>query len=329
MIDAPADSPFLPGTNIQIAWDSTSLGLIKTCPRLYQLTMIEGWAPKGESIHLRFGGEFHQALWDYDQSVAAGLPHDEAVHDSVKELLFRTADFKDEPDTRAGKYKNRESLVRTTVNYLDHRKDDTLTTVKLSNGKPAVELSFRFELPFGPDMLIPNEDGEMVPANHNYLLCGHLDRVCSDPNGTIFIEDHKTTTTTPGDYYFAQYEPNNQMSLYTFAGGVVFDLPIKGVVINAVQLLIEHPYNRFIRGFTFRNRDQQEEWVADLSRWLQMAQWFAENDTWPQNDTACDKFGGCRFRNVCSKSPAVRDIYLKSDFIKLEEKDRWNPLASR
>jgi hypothetical protein len=32
----PAVSPFLPGTKIQFAWDSTSLGMLKTCPRLYQ-----------------------------------------------------------------------------------------------------------------------------------------------------------------------------------------------------------------------------------------------------------------------------------------------------
>ena len=46
-------SPYLPGTNIQFAWDSTSLGLLKTCPRLYYYTIIEGYAPRGESIHPR------------------------------------------------------------------------------------------------------------------------------------------------------------------------------------------------------------------------------------------------------------------------------------
>ena len=58
-------SPFLPGTKIQFAWDSTSLGLIKTCPRLYQYTMIDGWGHRGESIHLKFGIEYHHALEFY------------------------------------------------------------------------------------------------------------------------------------------------------------------------------------------------------------------------------------------------------------------------
>ena len=47
------------------------------------------------------------------------------------------------------------------------------------------------------------------------------------------------------------------------------------------------------------------------------------------NDTACDKFGGCKFRSICSKSPQVREQFLRSDFVKLEEKDQWNPLKSR
>ena len=45
-------SPFLPGTQIMYAWDSTALGLLKTCPRLYQYTIIEGWGSRDESIHL-------------------------------------------------------------------------------------------------------------------------------------------------------------------------------------------------------------------------------------------------------------------------------------
>ena len=321
-------SCFLPGTKIQFAWDSTSIGLIKTCPRLYQYTMIDGYRPKGESIHLRFGGEFHQALWDYDTSRAAGIPHDDAVHDTIRELLIRTADFRPDPDTKAGRYKSREALIRAVILDLDHRRNDNMKTYILSNGKPAVELSFRFELGFGPYFYDDSRDTD-PQAPQPYLLCGHLDRVCADPSGDLFVEDHKTTTTTPGDYFFNQFEPSNQMSLYSYAGQIVLGAPIRGVAINAVQLLMTDPHARFVRGFTFRNKDQLEEWLVDLSRWLQLAGWYATNKEWPQNDTACDKFGGCRFREVCAKSPSVRHIYLNSNFDKLPEEERWNPLRSR
>jgi len=343
MTDSPflpgkPESPFLPGTKTQWAWDSTSIGLLKTCPRLYQYTILDGYQPKGESVHLRFGSEFHSALWNYDRMIAEDIPHDEAVREAVHALMITTADWRPVPDPDQPrdprKHKNRESLIRTVIYYLDHRRNDPLKTYKMANGEAAVEVSFRFELSFGPDHHNPREYGAS-PADvalglvQPYLLCGHLDRICEDANGDLFIEDHKTTTSTPGQYYFAGYEPNNQMSLYTTAGQVVLEAPVRGVAINAVQLLLEPPYARFIRGFTFRNPEQLEEWQTDLSRWLQLAEWYAENDYWPQNDTACDKFGGCGFRNVCSKAPSVRHIYLNSDFTKLSEDERWNPLKSR
>src|SRR5258708_3366074 len=87
---APPASPFLHGTNIQYAWDSTSLGYLKTCPRLYQLIMIEGWAPRNTSVHLRFGQEYHSAIEDYDKAKAAGADHDSAMREALRQLLIRT-----------------------------------------------------------------------------------------------------------------------------------------------------------------------------------------------------------------------------------------------
>lgn len=345
-------SPFLPGTKIQYAWDSTSLGLFKTCPRLYQYTMIDGYVPKSESVHLRFGGEYHSALEFYDHARAKGIPHEDAIHDTIRETLLRTWDYViDEAtgevidsspalptgDDKATKYKNRNTLISLVIDYIDHfGPDDPAQTYIKADGQPAVELSFRFELDYGPDAAAgggtyKNIDGvhsEYVPPySQPYLLCGHLDRVV-DFNDQLLVMDRKTTTTSLGPYYFKQYEPNNQMSLYTIAGKVVLDSPIRGVIIDAAQILLTEPH-RFVRGFTYRTEEQSEEWLANLEITLNDAEAFATAEYWPMNDTACDKFGGCRFREICSKSPTVREKFLKSDFNKLEESERWNPLRSR
>jgi hypothetical protein len=290
-------SPYLPGTNIQYAWDSTSLGLLKTCPRLYQYVMIEGWGSKDESIHLRYGIEYHTTLEEFDILKASGATHDEALHEAIKNLYARTFDWVVDPDTKAGKYKNRTSILQATIDYMDKYRDDPAQTFILDDGRPAVELS------------------------------GHLDRVV-DFQGMLFGMDRKTTTTTLSDYYFAQYEPNNQMTLYTLASKVILKTPVKGIIIDAVQLLLEKP-NAFQRSFTYRTEDQLQEWLDDLGYWLSIAESYADQGYWPQNDTACDKFGGCRFREVCSKSPGVRDAYLRSKFTQQEEGDRWNPLKAR
>jgi len=315
--DAPVPSPFLPGTHVQWAWDSTSLGYIKTCPRLYQYIMIEGWVPKDESVHLRFGIEFHRALEDYDRLRAEGCTHQDATRAIIGDLCVRTREWDVDPETKAGRYKNRATLLGLIIDYLDHYFHDVAETYILEDGRPAVELSFRFELDWGP------EGADETP----YLLCGHLDRVVSF-GGNLLVMDRKTTTSSPGDYYFAQFEPNNQMSLYTLAGQVVIGSPVRGVIIDACQILLDKP-NAFTRSITYRTPDQLEEWVLDLQVLLNEAEAYAAADYWPQRDTSCGLYGGCKFREVCSKSPHVREAYLRSKFNQLPEGERWNPLKPR
>lgn len=338
-----APSPFLPGTQIQFAWDSTSLSWLKTCPRLYQYQMLDGWSLKEDAIHLRFGIEYHQALHDYELSKATGITHVDALHDTVRALLIRIADWNPVPRTKSEELKTKFNLLRSIVWYLEKYKDDPAKTIILKDGTPAMELSFKFELDWGPQYAIAGiieedpqgelksntgrkfkhiEDRTLQP----YLLCGHLDRVV-DFSGETFVMDRKTSTSTLGSYYFDQYAPDNQMTIYSFAGQVILDAPVKGVIIDAIQ--IAKDWSRPVRGFTFRTNDQIDEWLRDLRSWLSLAESYATEGYWPQNDTACSKFGGCRFREICSKSPHVREKFLEADFVKAEPQDRWNPLKPR
>lgn len=341
-INAPP-SPFLPNTNIQFAWDSTSLGYLKVCPRLYQLIMIEGWSPKDDSVHLRFGSEYHSAIEDYDKAKASGSNHADAIRHAVLQLMIRTGDWDVDTESKAGRYKNRRTLIQLAIDYFDKFIFDEAETHILENGKAAVELSFQFALGFGPkEQPLKQTGGPQEPVDKGwgitqilatyspaqpYLLCGHLDRVVRF-NHDLYVLDHKTTTTTPSSYFFDGFNPNNQMTLYTFASQVVYHAPVKGVIIEAAQIKLEEP-NEFKRGVTYRTQDQLDEWLADLEFWLAQAESFATAGYWPMNDTSCDKFGGCVFRGICSKSPQVREKWLAGDFIKKPLEARWNPLKSR
>lgn len=161
-------SPFLPGTNIQVAWDSTSLGMLKTCPRLYQYTMIDGWAPRDESVHLRFGIEYHAALEYFDHLIAQGADREDSLRGIIRSAMVRTADWAPDRNTKAGKYKNRDSLIQLLVDYVDHFSPDPAVTYIKHDGAPAVELSFRFELDFGPSHAEYPDEGAGHPQP--YLL---------------------------------------------------------------------------------------------------------------------------------------------------------------
>lgn len=307
--------PFLPGTKIQFAWDSTSLGWLKECPRKYQYHMVEGWRSKGESVHLRFGQLYHSALELYDRLRAEGVDHDQALRTVVYATMKETwepaeGDTPEHPWDSGHNLKTRETLVRSIIWYLDHFIDDPAKTVILTNGKPAVELSFKMELDWGP--------GRSQP----YILCGHLDRVVEFSGGT-YVMDRKTSTSTIGSYYFDQFEPDNQMSLYTLAAKVIYQTPVKGVIIDAAQVAVG--FTRFSRGFTYRTDHQIEEWLKDVKFWFRQAEGYAIEGYWPMNDKSCHKYGGCPFRKVCSKDPSVRDKFLATDFTR----HPWNPLEPR
>lgn len=328
-------SPFLPGTKIQYAWDSTSLGYLKGCPRLYYYVMIEGWQEKGEGIHLRFGIEYHTALQHYDIYRAVGMEHEDAVREVVRELLIRTIDFNPSEDKygSAAKYKSRRNLVRTVIWYLEKypSEKDTHKTYIMEDGRPAVELSFRLELDWGPKAgVVINDEGD---GPQPYILSGHLDRVVTFADDLYFM-DRKTTKSTPGDFFFSQFDPDNQMTIYSIAAKVILKTPVKGGIIDAAQVMIDT--SDFKRGFTFRNENRQQEWLTDLRYILEQNERYAEDDYWPQNDKFCGTYRseasgsyGCPFREVCQKSPRMREPFLKSKFNKLEEKDRWNPLKPR
>lgn len=311
-------SPYLPGTRLQYAWDSTSLGYLKTCPRLYYYTQLEGWTSKEDSVFLRFGIEYHTALQEYALGRAKGWKHEQTLRAVILNTFQRTFGWNPE-------HKNRTklNLIKLLVWYLDfYNKDkpDAAVTHILPDGKVAVEQSFRFELDFAPKTVINNI------SKQPYVLCGHIDRIV-EYSGSLWAMDHKTSTFVP-HYYLKNIEPHNQFSLYSFAAGVVLGQSVKGVLVDVAQV-VTNDKPAFERAFTLRSNDQIKEWVGDLHFWFGLAEEYSKYNYYPQNDTACDKFGGCRFREVCSRSPQVRTEFLKADFVQLPEDQRWNPLKSR
>lgn len=302
---------------VQFAWDSTSLKLAETCLRKYQYKMILGWQPERKSVHLLFGGWYASALESYYKYVAEGMSEDDALIEVVHEALIETwvfdTDEDGEPITDSGQpwvsdhnTKTRENLIRTIIWYIDQfGEDDSCKTVILSNGKPAVEHSFRIEI------------------DNGLLFCGHLDRLV-EYGGKVYIQDQKTTQSTISPRYFEGYNPDSQMSMYTFAGKALFSLPIKGIMIDAAQIAVG--FTRFERGFSFRDDTQLDEWYDNSMYHIEAARTATRENHFPLNPSSCNNYGGCEFRHICSKAPQHREQFLKGDFVKGK---RWDPLEVR
>ena len=302
---------FLPDSRIQVIWDSTSLGLAKTCQRKYYYTMIAGWAPKSTPLPLTFGILYHEAFQWFDQAQAKGMSVETALIFTLRLIHAKTYNW-DSPDS----YRNRETLVRAIVWYVEQFRDDPCTTVILADGNPAVELSFKYQVP------------DFYPLGEPIFFSGHLDRLVTMQE-KLWILDKKTTTFALSGFYFDKYSPDNQMSFYTLAGKILYSSQISGAIIDAVQLGVG--FNRYQRHIVSRTESQLLEWLDNTKATITNILSIAESSDshlphhWAMNDTACDKFGGCAFRETCSRSPEVRQAFLSADF----QQKLWDPAVPR
>ena len=316
MIDLEKKRSFKDG--LQFAWDGTSLELAQTCLRKYYYTMIRGIKPRRTSVHLIFGGIYATALEHFYKHRAEGMSINDALREIVREAMIesweheRTESGERIRETGQAIYfddpkKTRVNLIRTIIWYIEQFAEETedgIKTYHLQSGKPAVELSFTLEL-----------DDEL-------LYCGHLDRVV-DYGGHLYVMDQKTTGGTVGTYFFDQFSPNNQMSGYSWAGQAILGSPVRGVIIDAAQIAVN--FTRFERGITTRTKDQLEEWYESALWTIKLARQATALDQWPMNLSACGNYGGCPFRQLCSRSPSVRENYIKSDY----NEHNWDPLKAR
>lgn len=318
----------------QTAWDSTSLASYMQCPRRYWYEILEGWRPKALSADILFGSAMHESCAVYETHRLNGMEHDPALIAAVRYALkkskggildpvsgeeLRNLDEADDPR------KTRYTLVRTLVWWADEfGQDDQLPTVVLPDGRPGLELSFR--LPIG----IESRDGDPI------LLCGHFDKV-ADYGDTKLLVERKTTKSSISAHYWRKWNPNVQVYDYDLAAGIVFgDDAAGGVMMEVFQTAIT--LSRTERHEIRRTRPEREEWLRELRRWIGRAELDATAaleahdvpdanpiDAYPRNTAACTLHGGCPFQRICSKSPGVREIYLKGEFQRLT----WNPLANR
>ncbi len=303
--------------DVQHAWDSTSLKNAAKCLRYYQYKMIDGWQPKVKSVHLLFGGWYATALEHYHKYRANGVDYETAVRNIVREALINTWKFETDDEGKriddSGKpwesdhsSKTRENLIRTLVWYLEQFKEDSLSTYITTEGAPAVEFSFA------------------LAVDNDILLSGHIDRLATDEHGHIYITDQKTTGSTLSPYYYKGFKPDTQMYLYPFAGQMIYEIPIKGVIIDAAQIVIG--FSKFGRAPIMHTQEELNEWYDETMDLIQYTQHKTRERHFPRNYSSCGNYGGCEFRDICAKPLTIRKNFLEADF---KKEERWNPLKTR
>lgn len=298
------------GAEGQFIFDSTSIELAQTCLRKYYYSMIQNLEPKQKSVHLIFGGIYAAALERFYLHRANGLSIDEALREVVRYAMIESWDKeKGEPLLFDSLAKTRANLIRTIVWYVDEFGEESnsgIQTHHLSDGKPAVELSFVLEF------------------DDDFMYAGHLDRVVLYGDGLYWM-DQKTTGGTISTYYFDQFKPSNQFYGYTWAGQTILKSPVKGGIIDAAQ--IAQGFSRFGRQPITVTKDTLEEWVDNTRHTMYGVRSAFMLNKWPMNLTACGNYGGCPFRELCTRPPSVRDKFVEGNY-KVRAQP-WDPATPR
>lgn len=282
----------------QLAWDNSSLSLLRTCPRKYYYEIVLGLRPQAQNPHLIFGSLYHAALEYNDRLIVDDI--DLAMR---SRLVCRYALRISYGWNSDHKMKTRERLVRAVMAYLDHFKTDGTETYMMSNGKPALELNFRFQ-------------------SDEYMFCGYIDRIAHF-NNELYVLDRKTTQKAFATDYIASFKPSGQMMQYTVGAQVGFSEEVKGVIIDVAYITANlDELGRFPVTYT---KDQLAEWLENQRFWIGMAEQYWKAGKWPMNLDACHIYDGCKFRKLCSRPASVREHFIKAEY----KVERWDPLKSR
>lgn len=292
---------------LQYAWNSSSIKAVETCLRYYKYVYLDGWSRPTNSPHLIFGAAYAKALETFFKlTLGEGMDREDAIRQIVREALIGTWDTEtNSPWVSTHNAKTRENLIRSIVWYFEQFADDTMPTIRLADGRPAVEHTFAF------------------PVDNGIVFAGHMDRLVQYGDH-VYVQDQKTTKDTLTPHFFEQFSPDTQMSMYTFAGKTIFGGPVRGVVIDAAQIAVG--FTQFQRGFTSRSEAELNEWYDDAMYWIEVGRRATREQHFPKNTTSCGNYGGCAFRHICARAPSVRDAFLQGNFVK---RTPLNPLEER
>lgn len=315
----------------EVRINSSSLGIILSCPRKAYYVLHRNLKSRTESPALIFGTAIHKALevfYSHPRSVRNIPPNfkersdlmayaspEEREQKAAEHFLYAAVDafvtaaqpLQQLPDTDKRSIANGVWILQE---YFKTYINDPYVVYSDANG-PVTERTFDLELVKRPGLTI--------------ILFGTIDVVLKhELNGNILPADHKTSSIVGSDF-FNRLKPNHQYTGYLLGTQKVLGLDTNEFLVNCVQVK-ERPKTargsapHFPRQPTNRSEadivefiDAVEEAVTNYLRWM-------DTKKWPLGHVdACTMWGGCQFLEVCSAPGALRENLIDAKF-QVEEK---------
>lgn len=304
--------------------DNSTLEGLTTCARYFEYSKLHKRVAAGSKASLNFGTALHLAL-EYRYRTYRDQPLDDAGVQEQSNILAKY--FADNP-----------------VDEFEHRTLDYASNLlKRYNQKYRIEpfnllLDSKGETLCETSMSIPLCDltykGTKIPV----IFTGKIDMPVSI-NGKIFILDHKTDSMFWGPQKFLdEQRSSNQYRGYAWGFEKATGRTVDGFMINGIptkqppakpKMGLDAWYQEwFVREQTYLSLYPQwrEEWYAATCSQVEYIFWMQSRDSFPMTGRfvkACEKYGGCQYKDVCNAPADKRDEYLQSN---LYQENTWSPL---
>lgn len=285
-------------------FDNTMLSTGASCMKKAWWEFIYEIAPAGQNVHLHAGGCFAAGLEAARLAhYRDGVPPPQAMGEGLKKLISMWGDF-DSGDAT----KSLERMMGALEYYF------SVWPLATDYLKPLIKndiarIEFTFAIPI-PEVLHPTTGQPIIYAGRTDMLATHT-------NGTLFIEDDKTTSSL-GAQWLRQWDLRSQFTGYVWAAQQ-YGYPASNVVVRGVSILkTKYDHAEVI---TTRPQWHLDMWhkqmLRNLRRWI--ASW--QEGYWDMNlADACNAYGGCPFVRLCDTSEPGN--WIEGNFIERH----WEPL---
>lgn len=310
----------------EVRINSSSLGIILSCPRKSYYILHRKLKSSSESPALLFGTAIHKALEvfyshpkaartipikfkEHSDLMAFGTPAptDHFLYAAIKAFVDTAEPLACLPGTDKRSIPNGIYILQ---NYFQTYINDPYEVYCDENG-PVTERT--------GEIILHEEPGLRI------ILFGTIDVILKNlADQRALPTDHKTTSIVGSDF-FNRLKPNHQYTGYLLIAQRALNLPTNEFLVNALQVKAKPLTTRgSAPNFTRQTTSRSELDIAEFTQSVIYAvksylDWMRTN-TWPIGHVdACTMYGGCQFLEVCSAPSQLRENLLAAKFSNGEE----------
>lgn len=280
-----------PTNLIEIALDATMLDTFLACPAKFNYRFNMNKSTAIQAGPLDKGNLIHLGKENYYLGLKSGKSFNESLELAIEKFNLATVESDLDPSDIT-------FLRKVLIENLTYWKD-TDTNIEILE----VEQSFAYEL--------------FVDEIIRITMIGKIDLLYRDRKLGVIPQDTKTYSR---DY--PVYRRRNQFCNYVYATNSSY------LIVDRVGLQVSlPPEKKHKRNPLSYDSIFLEQWKNNVVRWCYSYLSCVESNSWPMNDTNCDKFGKmCEYNDVCDSSGVEAKIYKLNTQFKTTEK--WDVASS-